>query len=215
MKKLLAGILAVMMLLSFAACGEKEVTQTEDVPTITWLVPGSKQDDTAVVMEAASKISMEKIGAKIDVQFIDDAAYTQRMNMNFASGSSAFDVCFTGYVNPYKDAVLRGAYIPLDDYLKDSKIKEEVPDYVFETVKVNGEIYGVPIMQILPGCTGLFVSKKLADEAGFDTTKVKDLEDIEPFLKWVKENHPELYPFRSGQYGGGARESKKILKEGY
>ncbi len=213
MKKLLAGILAVMMLLSITACSKKEVTQTGDTPTITWLIMGEKQDDVASVVEAASKISMEKIGAKLDIQFIDDAAYTQRMNMNFASGSDEFDLCFTGYVNPYKEAALRGAYLELDEYIANSNITESVPQYALENARINGKIYGVPNIQILPNCTGLFINKALADEAKLDVNSIKCLEDIEPFLAWVKENHPEKYPFRTGRYAGGSKNSDTLIGE--
>lgn len=213
MKKIVALVLVVMLTLSFTACSKKEVTQNGEVPTITWLVMGEKQDDVATVVEAASKISMEKIGAKLDIQFIDDAAYTQRMNMNFASRSADFDICFTGYVNPYMDAALREAYIPLDDYIANSKITESIPEYALENARINGKIYGVPNIQILPTCTGLFINKALADEAKLDVNSIKCLEDIEPFLKWVQENHPEKYPFRTGRYGGGSKNSDKLIGE--
>ena len=207
MKKLLALILAAAFVLSVSGCGANETANVEDV-TITWLVFGEKQADSAAVMEAASKISMEKIGAKIDIQYLDNAAYTERMTMNFASGSDDYDICFTGYVNPYKDAVIRGAYLELDDYIEKSKIKDSIPEYALKNARINGKIYGVPNIQILPGCAGLFINKALADEAKLDVNSIKDLDDIEPFLEWVKNNHPEKYPFRTGRYSGGSKEEK-------
>lgn len=214
MKRVLAMLLATMLLLSLTACGGEKTTSNDGAETIVWIVPGEKQADTEAVMEAASKISMEKIGAKIEIRFIDDAAYTQRMTMNFASGRDEFDLCFTGYINPYKDAVVKGAYLELDDYLKNSAaITESIPEYALENARIDGKIYGVPNMQVLPQCTGLRINKKLADEANFDVSQVKALEDIEPFLAWVKENHPEMYPFRHGQYGGGTREGQSTLAE--
>lgn len=204
MKKVVALVMAVMLALSFAACGEKEVVQTGDV-TITWLVPGEKQTDVQSVIDAASQITMEKLGVKFNLMFIDNAAYTQRMNMNFASGNSDFDLCFTGYINPYKDAVMRGAYIELDDYIAESEaLRANVPDYALKCSTVNGKIYGIPNMQIMAtSCTGLFIQEDLAEEYGLKTDEIKSLNDIEPFLVWVKEKHPELFPFKTGGMGGG------------
>ena len=96
MKKVVALVFAVMFALSFAACGGEKVSQNGDV-TVTWIVPGDPQADLASVNEAASKITMEKVGVKLNLQFIDTGAFTQRMTMNFASGSDAFDLCFNTF----------------------------------------------------------------------------------------------------------------------
>ena len=206
MKKLLAVLLAVLMIMSLVACGgEETVTNTDEDITIVWYVPGDKQADVDLVNEAASEISMKEIGVKVKLQFIDTAAFTQRMNMNFASGNSDFDICFTGYINPYKDTVAKGAYVKLDDYIaKSDKIKEAVPDYALKCSTAEGGIYAIPNMQIMAtGATGLFVLEDLAKEYGLNTDEIKSLNDIEPFLAWVKEKHPELYPFKTGGTGGG------------
>lgn len=202
MKKLLAMLLAVTMVLSLAACGG---AKTDEDITITWYVPGDKQADIGEVMEAASKITMEKIGVKLDVQFIDNGAFTERMNMNFASGNDEFDLCFTGYINPYKDTVSKDAYLELDEYIENSDIiKEVVPEYARLTSTYKGKIYALPNMQIMATNTnGLFVLESLAEEYGLKADEIKSLNDIEPFLAWVKEKHPEISPFRVTASTGG------------
>ena len=216
MKKVVALVLAVMLALSFAACGEKEVSQNGEV-TITWLLPGEKQADVELVNEAASAISMEKAGVKLNLMFIDNAAYTQRMNMNFASGNSDFDLCFTGYINPYKDTVAKGAYTELDEYIENSDtIKEAIPEYAIKTSTYKGKIYALPNMQIMAtNCTGLFVQEDLAAEYGLNEDSIKCLEDIEPFLAWVKEKHPELYGFKTEAMGGGTKNTPKTIADGF
>ena len=205
MKKVVALVLAVMLALSFAACGGEEAVNTDGPITITWYVPGEKQDDISTVMEAVNKISEKEIGVKLDVQYLDSAAYTQRMNLNFASASDEFDLCFTGYINPYRDTVVKGAYLALDDYIeKSDKIKEVIPEYARNTSRVNGKIYALPNMQIMATkSTALLVQEDLAEEYGLKTEEIKSLNDIEPFLAWAKEKHPELYGFRTGAMNGG------------
>ncbi len=209
MKKVVALVMAVMLALSCAACGGEKVSQNGDV-TVTWLIPGDKQADVEAVNEAASKITMEKLGVKLNLTYIDTAAFTQRMTMNFASGNDTFDLCFTGYINPYKESAEKGAYLPLTEYIEKSDIiKEVIPEYALRTSTFDGEIYGIPNMQIMATlCTGLFIQEDLAEEYGLNPDDIKDLDDIEPFLKWVKENHPEKYPFRTGQKDGGAKGTK-------
>ena len=110
MKKVVALILAAMMLVAFAACGEKPVTSEGEVPTLIWYVHGDKQQDIATVMEEVNKITVPAIGAKLDLRFIDQPSYTQKMQMMMAAGTE-FDICFTGYVNTYKDAAKRGGLL--------------------------------------------------------------------------------------------------------
>ena len=113
-------------------------------------------------------------------------------------------MCFVGYNNPYQSAVKKGGLLELDKYLESSPLKED-PDLklVLDNAKYDGHIYGIPNVQIMTGCTGLVFNKKLADEYGLDYDSITCLEDCEPYLEWVKNTHPEIYPFRTGQYGGG------------
>ena len=215
MKKVVALILAAMLALSFAACGEKEVSQTGD-KTIVWYIPGDKQADSAAVMEAASKITMEKLGVKLDVQFIDTAAFSERMTMNFASGNDDFDLTFTGYINPYRDAVTKGAYLEISEYVEKSDIiKTEIPEYAIECAKVDGELYGLPNMQIMTNCTGLFVQKDLAEEYGLNTGEIKHLEDIENGnAKTIKK--ADFYRLKySWSPKGELHEASEMLSDGF
>lgn len=93
-KRITALVLAGAMMVPLAACKSEQEAQKSDVPTLTWLVPGDKQNDMARVTEKINEMLEEKIGAHLDLQFIDTGSYTEKITMNMASGSS-FDLCFT------------------------------------------------------------------------------------------------------------------------
>jgi len=196
MKKLISFMLVVVMVLSFAGCGGE--TETDGSITLTWLVPFSEQPDEALVETEISKITQEKLGVNVDLQFIDTAAYTERMTMNMASGKD-FDLCFTGYVNPYIQNVDNGGYLDITDLLpeKAPKLYESYPEYAWEIAKVNGRIYGVPNLQGFAPPTSFWVSKELAEKYNFDFKSITKPEDIEPFLKSIKENEPNLFGYRT------------------
>ena len=98
--------------------------------TLTWYVPGDKQADMASVMEEVNKITMEKIGAKLDIQFIDTGAYAEKMRMFMASGQE-FDLAFTGYINEYYKAASEGGLMDITDI-----IKNDVPG-ILEVIAVE------------------------------------------------------------------------------
>ena len=205
-KKLLSIFLILLLVCSIASCAPEE---KEEAVTIVWYIPGDNQKDIDLVNEKLSEITMEKVGVKLKLEFIDLQIFGDRMAMNFAGGNDEFDLTYTGYVNIYHDSAMQGAYIPLDEYIENSKvIKEVVPDYVLESSKKDGHIYAIANMQVLPSNTALFIQKDLAEEYDLDTSKIRHTQDIEPFLEWVKQNHPEVYPFRTRRVGGGFHDER-------
>ena len=196
-KKIIAVTLCVAaMVPAMTACDN---SGKDEIPTLVWYLPGSKAADIAIVNEAVNKITAEKIGAKIDIQFIDDAAYPERMSMNMASRSE-FDICFTGYVNNYDDAVRRGAFLDITKMLEGTKLKEALPDYAWESVEIDGKIYAVPNQQTFTQTLGLLFRKDLVEKYNFDYTKVEKMQDLEPYLQTIKENEKDVYPIRQFKF---------------
>lgn len=205
-KRGLALLLMGITVLGTASCGTEK--KADDVPTLTWYMQGDEPKDMLAVEEAANEILVPAIGAKLDMVYIDAAAYTERMNMNMASGD-AFDLCFVGYINKFLNAVENGGLLAIDEYLEDcTKLKEALPEYVFEAGKYEGETYAIPNWQISASSYALYIYKDLADEYGLNLDEIKTLYDIEPFLAWVKETHPDIFPFQSG--GGGGFDGKDV-----
>ena len=200
-KKLISILCAVAMMTTFASCGTKSETEESDgVKTLTWLVPGDKQSGQDQVMEAVNKITEQEIGAKLDLQFIDAGAFTERMTMKMAS-SDDYDMCFTGFVNPYAQAAENGGLLELDSLLENyPELKASIPENVWEGSKYKGHIYAVPNMQIQVSTYALQFKKDLVDKYNFDVSSVKHVEDIEPFLEAVKNGETGIYPFRTN-YG--------------
>lgn len=197
MKRILTLALAAVMLLSLTACGGgKQKAESDGVPTLTWYVPGDKQADIASVMEKVNEITVPKIGAKLNLEFIDTNAFSEKMTMNMASGND-FDLCFTGWVNGYNNAVAKGGLMDLTELLKTTPdLVNSLPDYVWECAKIDGKIYAVPNFQTFALPMGLVIMKDVADKYDFDFSKVHSLDDLEPFLEMVKQGEPDKIPFR-------------------
>lgn len=198
LKRILSLVLAMLFIVAcFAGCSNGE---DDGTPTLVWYVPGDAQPRLADVIEEINKITVEKIGAKVDLRFIDTSSYQERMDMNMAS-RDPYDLCFTGYINKYVDAVNNEALYCISDILdKAPALKESIPDYVWEGASVNGKIYAVPNQQIFASSICVVMLKEYVDKYGFDISKVTKTEDIEPFLEVIKNNEPQLYPYRTN-YG--------------
>lgn len=198
MKRLSAILLAAVLAFGAAGCTDKADKQGDgsgDVPTLTWYVPGDPQNDIAEINAAASKITREKIGADIELKFIDTGAYKERMSMNMAS-STEFDLCFIGYLYPYSDAVDMGGLLEIGDLLEKyaPELLKSMPSYFLEAATTENGIYAVPNQQITGFGTGVYIRKDLAEKYNVDTSKINNFEDLEPFAQLIKDNEPELVP---------------------
>ena len=107
------------------------------------------------------------------------------MKMNMASGFD-YDLCFTSdWLNYYDEAVRNGGLYDLTKYLED--IKTIVPEDIIKNVSYDGKIYGVPNIQIFAMPLAVKARKDLLEKYNFDLQSIKTVEDVEPFLKTIKE----------------------------
>lgn len=198
MKKIVALVMVCLMLFGVVACNNTTTSNTKkgEITTIKWYNIGKKQADTDLVLAEINKKLAEKYNLKLDLQIIDTGAYSEKMNLVISSGET-FDLCFTSnWANPFLKAATGGAFLPIDEYLNTTskKLKESLPDFVWDDGKVNGKIVTVPNYQVYYYQAALNVPKRLVDKYSFDVSGVKRLADIEPFLKLIKTNEPNIFP---------------------
>ena len=196
MKKKLSMLLALAMAVTMTGCsgGGREEKASDDV-TLIYCVAGNQQADEVEVEAAINEIIQPLIGAKIDLQFIDWAAYKEKMNMKLTAGEY-FDIAYGGFDRV--TATKNGALMALDDLLEQyaKELKEELPQYMWDAATTDGKIYCVPNYQCMAYPKGVAVRKDLMEKYNFDITKVKKLGDLEPFWQQIRDNEPTLIPYR-------------------
>ncbi len=196
-KRILSLVLSLAMLLSLLAvttgCSNNGGEEGGEV-TLTWYVPGDKQSDMASVLEEVNKITMEKIGAKIDLQFIDTGAYAEKMRMFMASGKE-FDLAFTGYINTYYDAASQGGLMDITEIINEHapNLLEVIPETLIEAATIDGKIYGIPNEQVNSNPRAVASYKDLEEKYNFKLSDVKKIEDLEPIFEKIKQNETTMY----------------------
>ncbi len=195
--KVMSGIIAVLAVLSLSSCGQpkEEVSQNGD-NSVKWITAYSKPKDHDLVIGELNKLLKEKTGATIDLKVIDSGAYAEKMNLMISSNEQ-FDVCFTSdWQNPYVPNVKKGAYLKLDELLENTpELKASIPEYVWESARTNGGIYGIPNYQVMFKRIDALIQPQLVEKYNIDFTKVSKFEDLEPVLKTIKENEPKMIAF--------------------
>ncbi len=163
--------------------------------TLTWYYPGTyPQRDQDEVFAQFNTMLKQKMNVTIDFKPTPIGDYNQKMQAVIGSGEK-YDLCFTAnWINSYLHNVAKGAFVPLDDLFTKyaPKLKASVPDKIWAAARVNGKIYGIINYQVSAMTAGLLFQTGLLTKYTFDVTTVKKLEDIEPYLKAVRDGEPDL-----------------------
>lgn len=197
MKKKICLVLAIALgLAALSGCGaEKRVTVDENgLYEIVWYDRGPSSADSVLVQEEANKYIKDKLTAKLKYQPVVGAEYNEKLQLALASGEK-IDMCFTNASNFYSNAI-NGAYLELDELLEEhaKEAKALVPEYVMAGAKVGGKLYAYPAYKDYAGENVFYYRQDLAEKYGLDMDSAKSFKDLEPALKTIKENEPEIYP---------------------
>ena len=199
MKKRIWTVVAAVLTLSLlGGCGGGQNASEQKVDEILWYYPGDAQSGMPEVIAEINRRLEPEIGVRLNLKNIDKSSYAEKMNLVVSSGEE-FDICFTAnWSLPFLSNVSNGAFIPLDKLIEENApgLKTAMPDYVWNSTTVDGQIYAVPNYQILPTQYCLLSSSELMQKHHFDTSKITDLKSLEPFLKEIKETEPDLYPYQ-------------------
>jgi putative aldouronate transport system substrate-binding protein len=207
---LLASMMAFVLLLS--ACGgekaatnangstkgeNKASTSSEKPVELIWYTIGTPQKDLDRVTEEINKYTLEKINATVKINMLDFGDYTQKMQVKVVSGEP-MDILFTSsWALDYVQNARKGAFMELDSLLdqQGKGIKETIDPAFLEGSKVDGHNYAIPANKELPAQEVWRFNKEYLDKYKLDISNVRSLESIEPLLKTIKENEPNITPY--------------------
>lgn len=194
-------LLSASMLLS-ACGGNKEESAgngggTAEKPVeLIWYTIGTPQKDIDKVEAEINKYTTEKIGVTVDMKMIDFGDYNQKMQVMAASGEP-MDILFTSsWAFDYVQNARKGAFMELDDLIEThgQGIKDAIDPAFLEGSKVDGHNYAIPANKELPAQEAWRFNKTLLEKYNLDISNVKSMESLEPLLKTIKENEPNVVP---------------------
>lgn len=224
MKRFLSILLALIMLLSLAACGNSspdsvpaqteavaqnaaDVQPAETVPAadlehveLTMAFPyiNNAPQDIEAVEAALNKITEEKINASIKIVPISIGAWPEQFNLMMSNSSEKIDLVFSGLNgNSLSSLVSKGYLLELEDLLAGvgAPTKAAVGNYT-NGCMVNGSVYAVPTLRDLATSTGVMMLKEYVDKYSIDINAIHDWSDLTPVLETIKAGEGDnFYPF--------------------
>ncbi len=202
-KKIICCAIALIMALGVSGC-KKDATTNKggDNTVLTLYLPGEQQKEHDLVMEKVNGILEEKIGASLDLLFINDGDFDEKMKLKMAANEK-YDMTFTGYINQYVKAVNNGGFLPLNDLIEKEApgLKEAIPQFWWDAITMDGEVYAVPNQQIAAIVKSVTMEKGVAEKYGINEDTVKHINDLAPYLEKIKNDTPSKYAYRPGDEG--------------
>ncbi|MCZ1265026.1 MULTISPECIES: ABC transporter substrate-binding protein [Paenibacillus] len=208
MKTRKIALLMVTLLLAFstvlAGCGGSNTNDTsgnaasggesgdKDTVKLKVYLIGGPQRDLPMVQEEMNKYLMKKINTTVDITMIDWGDYSKRMPVITASGEN-YDIAFTSsWAYDYLPNATRGAFLPINDLLDKygQGIKEQLDPRFLTGSQIGGQNYAVPVNKELASQWVWRFNKQYVDKYNMDITKIRTLEDLEPYLQQIKDNEP-------------------------
>ena len=167
LKRTAAVVAAATMAASFCGCGTNGKIQTKeksDDIRLKYIMPGpTGQQDQRMVFDKFNEKLHEKFPKiTVDFEIIEPSDYKQKFLLMLASDERV-DIAAT-YCLDYVSDVQNGSFIELDDLLDEygKETKAALPDWLFDYMKVNDKIYGIPAYQQLDTPYAFYLPKQYA-----------------------------------------------------
>ena len=227
-KRLLAALLAMVMVLSMAACGgssgETKGSETkksgetsaagengsaqaaddgETVDlTMAFVVFGSVPNDLEMVNERINDYLKEKLNVTLTLIPINASNYSQQVDLMLTSGEKLdilADGTITAFFN-YTSHAAKGQLYPMNELLESygQGIKDALGEDYIGASAVNGQVYGVATVRDLAARTSLIMKTSAVEKYGIDVNNVKTYEDIETIFDKIRAEEPNITPIMIG-----------------
>lgn len=220
-KRMLTCVLALVMLLSLAACGSSggETTKATEAPaSSSGDAPAAPADgeyptikvqmtclnvpkDVKMVEEAVSAITREKIGANVEFIMMEYANQAQQLNLLLSAGDDSIDVFYTTNL---ATAITNGQALDITDLIAPytDAINEAIGQEVFACGYQDGACYGVPRLLDMASTAMYSLRADIAAEFGYKNGDAVTLDELDELFAKVHEKYPDV-PLIGPNYGTG------------
>ncbi len=218
-KKVVSMLLAMTMLMGvLAGCGdqkagkstepdnagtvstdaqESETPEVKEPPVTVKMRTRNSADvsDEARVLAYVNELLLEKYNIQLELEYASSTNEIKKMHDLTLAAKEEVDLIWVNSTM-YSTYAAEGSIIPLDDLLAEyaPELLETIDQKYFDLTAYDGKKYAVPCQQIMVTYDGYIVQKQYADEYGKLPEHIDNWDEIFPFLDWLVEKHPEVYP---------------------
>ena len=184
MKKFLAMVLAVVMMLSLVACGGDKGGDGEKVNLDVIISQyGNYTQDWWTGFETKFEEANPDIDLNVEIVSWNDIY--QVVNTRISTNTQPDILNISGFADYVADDLL----MPAEDYVSEQVKNNFVPSF-WASNEMDGTVWALPI---LASCRALFCNKDILDKAGVEVPTTWD--EVTAACKAVKEKVPDVTPW--------------------
>ncbi len=186
---------------------EKTEAPAADTPsdlepvTLPWYLAGNHMPDTEMVIAAINEYLQEKLNTTVDMYYWPGTEWAANMPIKMNAQEDVGIISFGVQTKmDYVQMAQRGQTLPLDELFDEygQGVKALFDDGLWDGMRVNGQIYGIPTLKDNCYIMSFIYNKELVEDLeldmGFDFTNWRDMED---WLMDAKAKRDAKYP---GEY---------------
>lgn len=202
LQKLFRLCISLILILSVSGCdnlppdsvAEPDKVSDSAPVKLKYFTIGTPDADLKTVNIALNELLENKINVHVEYNKINWSDYGRSLSTIINSGTD-FDLAFAteGDQGDYSGNARKGAWMALDSYL-DTLGKEmyaSINPLLWEGVKINGRIYGIPTNKEVAVPEWWIYKKELVDKYNIDISKYTTLESLDSLFQLIKLNEPD------------------------
>ena len=193
-KNLLFGIIFSICCL-VTACGKTSDVSMNTDSKLKWLLPANIEEISKVEEELVEQELgkfFEDMNIEIDLCFVDEKSYVEQITKILQTDQD-WDIMF---LNQELNQVMRNEtkkfFAPITEILQteQAQLYEAIPEYAWDVMTVNKEIFAIPNRHLWAAQEGYYVRADYFNEygKGLKTNNMNSFDRIEDFLKKVTYN---------------------------
>lgn len=205
MKKVIALLLALVLLLGMAACGNpgesqnpnQNQNQDNQIVNLVFAYPIFFNDpqDLQEVQDAMNAITADAIGVTVELKPMSFGNYIVQSNM-MLTGNEDLDLFLCFDDSTFHQYASRGQLLDITDLVAQKADLDAHIDRLGtrECFYINGKMYGYPSGQYYGSGLGLFIRADYAAALDIDTEKEYTLRELGDVFEQLKTNFPNVAP---------------------
>ena len=165
MKKLIALLMALVMVFALCACGQQGASAPASGDTVItlWSIATESDSSHQAFVDAIAEFEANHPGVKVEHVTTENEAYKTKIKAAMSSGEGLPDVFFTWGMGFLGEFVNAGRVYCVDNEYE--AYKDELPEAMTVNVRYDNKMYGVPYTMSL---VTLYANMDLLAQVGYE-----------------------------------------------